>query len=356
MLSAHPDLCDSWLEEAGILPRTETRKRIRITTQRRFAAPGAHGVYSRPDLVIELTRYDEEEEKANLADPPGPARDLVSVESKIGSREGEDQLARYARVLSREPDVGHRKLVYITRDYDPKNESGITEGIQPKVDLVAVRWHDFHRVLEKYHRNEAPESDLIREVLLFMKEQGMSQSNLLSATDVVVLSGMSRTLSFMQESLAGEVEAKLREVSGGRLTQEGEVFTNLMEQDRYFSSVVFGDQFWCGAGFCFLQEDPGDYPWLSVTLEVGPNQKRRQEIISAMRSFLADGPHGRAYGYGLDEPSAWSGLEWYMDLRELLPEEDHMASAKAFFLESLDGVEAFRSRNAELPWNKRTPA
>ena len=84
---------------------------------------------------------------------PVPPTDVVFVESKIGSREGQDQLMHHAVQLSAVPNVRHRRLVYITRDYDPKNEDEIVGGLRGSdapVGLVSLRWDGFYRTLEDY--------------------------------------------------------------------------------------------------------------------------------------------------------------------------------------------------------------
>jgi hypothetical protein len=52
-----------------------------------------------------------------------------------------------------------------------------------------------------------------------MQQHGMSQTHRLSAADVVALSGMTKMLAFMRETLSGEVEARLREVSRTKLAR-----------------------------------------------------------------------------------------------------------------------------------------
>ena len=58
--------------------------------------------------------------------------------------------------------------------------------------------------------------------------------------------------------------------------------------------------------------------------------------------------------YDLDGPPAWSGLEWAIDLREVLTAEDHMAAARTHFLKSLDDVDRMREQYPRLPWGDDT--
>lgn len=334
LLSAYPDLCLAWLNQTGVLPNNEDYGRISVTTQRPFGALEGHQYASRPDVVIELSEDipAEEGDDERLEEAHVTPTDVVFIESKVGSREGQDQLKRYAEHLSAIPDIRHRKLVYITRDYDPKDEiAGGLRGSDASVEFVPLRWHGFYRTLEDYRSKSLPNSDLIQEVLLFMKQNGMSQTNRLSAADVVALSGMSRMLAFMRETLSGEVDARLREVSGTKVQGGSSPLRQLADHDRYFLYTYMNSVFWMGVGFYFEQEEPEDYPWLSALLEVGPRHPARGDIIKAMRSFAAD--CSGCESYDLDSPSSWSGLEWALDLRELLPTEDHMAAARTHFFE-----------------------
>lgn len=207
LLSAYPDLCLAWLNQSGALPINENYRHINIRTQQSFGALEDHQHSSRPDVVIELSEslLVEAVDDQRLDEAQIPLTDIVFVESKIGSREGEDQLLRYAEQLSAIPEARLRTLVYITRDYDPKDEAEIVSGLGDSgapIEFVQVRWHEFYRALEDYQSTSLPESDLIEEVLLFMKQHGMSQTNRLSAADVVALSGMTRVLAFMRETLS----------------------------------------------------------------------------------------------------------------------------------------------------------
>jgi hypothetical protein len=87
-----------------------------------------------------------------------------------------------------------------------------------------------------------------------------------------------------------------------------------------------------------------------VILKVGPKQPGRVDIIDAMCSFAA-GSSG-CKPYALDDPSAWSGLDWAMDLREVLTAEDHMAAARAHFLKSLNDVARMQEEYPRLPWER----
>lgn len=136
-----PELCLSWLDSLGLItPATEeSRRHVRVATQRSFLALDDHDSGSRPDLLLEVRRADEDAKLDGTVE-------VVTVESKIGSLEGQDQLKRYAGHLDQM--VGTRKtLVYITRAHDPKYETEVLAKLGGRVGFKQARWHDFYRFL-----------------------------------------------------------------------------------------------------------------------------------------------------------------------------------------------------------------
>lgn len=55
---------------------------------------------------------------------------LIFVESKLGSAEGADQLWRYADHLRNAEGAERKTLVYVTRDYDPKEEAEVLRSVE----------------------------------------------------------------------------------------------------------------------------------------------------------------------------------------------------------------------------------
>ncbi|MHC5744789.1 MAG: PD-(D/E)XK nuclease family protein [Nostoc sp.] len=106
-LSLNKDILIDWLKHHSIIS-DDNYSSIKISTQQEHQALAIHTEDSRLDIVIELST--------------GLNTDVIFIESKIGSTEGWRQLEKYAEILSNLPNVRHRILIYITRDYDPKEE------------------------------------------------------------------------------------------------------------------------------------------------------------------------------------------------------------------------------------------
>ncbi len=146
LFERHPELCLSWLDDLGLITPVspEDQRYIRVTTQKTFVALDEHDRGSRPDLIVKVHQTVEHTEPENSVE-------VVMIESKIGSIEGEDQLQRYAGHLS---DMSGKKktLVYITRAYDPKVDTEITSKLD-NVQFKQLRWHDFYRFLHSTEKD-----------------------------------------------------------------------------------------------------------------------------------------------------------------------------------------------------------
>jgi hypothetical protein len=97
---------------------------------------------------------------------------------------------------------------------------------------------------------------------------------------------------------------------------------------------------------------PDGYPEAFVALETKPRALARETSIAAMRRIaLRDGWEG----YGLDDPTTWSGVWRATSLAGLLSEEEHVAAVQRFFVEAIrqlkEELTAFKKAHPELPWS-----
>ena len=150
-----------------------------------------HSAGSRPDITIWVTKASRVE--------------VVFVESKVGSEEGQEQLSKYSDQLRALAEVNQRSLVFITRDYEPKEN--LSDGM---VGFFPARWSDFYHFLRAV---ESP-SDTIRELLRFMQENNMSQSNRFTAIELLALTNHHRARSLMDASMWENAGKKFAKVCG----------------------------------------------------------------------------------------------------------------------------------------------
>ena len=338
LFETRPQLCLAWLEAAGLLtaPIADTgRVYVRVSSQRTSTALEHHNTDSRPDLVIEIHRSPEE-----LAED-GAVTDVVMIESKIGSKEGAEQLRRYAEHLDGISGLGNKTLVYMTRGYDPKEASGILSGFDGNVRFEQLRWHDFYRFLQTVEKDA-----LIEEVMTFMEEQGMARSYRFSATDLITLSGVPRAFEIFDETLGGEVKTKLEAFAGNKVKE--------LNQIRRFGRYIIIASLQDRDLFCYIgytMDDLDEYPGLTVNLESKPNAVARETSVAAMKKIALNEDWET---HNLDNPSGWAGVRRVRNLASLLPEEDHVAAVQHFFIDSIrqlrEELTAFKKEHSDLPW------
>ncbi len=339
LFERRPELCLSWLDELALITPVsgKDQRYVRVTTQKSFVALDEHGSGSRPDLIVEVHRGIEDAESESSIE-------VVMIESKIGSVEGEDQLERYAEHLS---DMsGTRKtLVYITRAYDPKDAEEMRTRTQ-NVEFRQLRWHDFYRFLQIVEKDA-----LVEEVMLFMEEHGMAQSHRLSTADLLTLSRVPRAFEIFDETLGDDVRAELEAFAGNKVKGQTHGLNRIRWHWQYV--IIASLQDWdliCFIGY--TMDDPEEPPGLTVNLESRPNAVARESSVAAMRKIAA---REEWEEYGLDSSSEWAGVGRWVSLADLLPEEDHIAAVKRFFIESMrqlrDELTAFKKEHPDLPWH-----
>ena len=164
LLANNYELTLRWFRELRVSELGEAEK-VTVTTQEKLERiEGLHDDGSRPDMVVRITK--------------GERREVVFIESKVGSSEGDGQLSKYMDHLHAMQGVDRKSLVFITRDYEPKDDLS-----DEKVTFRQARWAEFYRFLS----GDKSQSEMIRELLLFMKENNMSQDNRFTALDLLAL-------------------------------------------------------------------------------------------------------------------------------------------------------------------------
>jgi hypothetical protein len=326
LFSTSPHLLKEWLEIEAILPISNAPL-FHVSTQQTFAPLANHnGISSRPDIVITVQ--------------DGHSQSLIFIESKVGSKEGVDQLSRYAEILAAQTAVQQRYLVYITRDYDPKEEKSVLKNILD-VKFIQLRWQSIYRFLINQKQ-----TGFITQILRFMEEQRMANSTIFTPTDILALTQIDSVLKLMDETLAEEVEASfIKSVGPARTPRQN--FKGLSSHQRYLITANFVSQMWCGLGYFTQPSGVHNFPSIGIMLEVPPRAAMRNEIITVLKeiAYTSDWQ-----GYRLDQPSEWAGITKTKSLRDFMTFDDHVAAIKAYFLEILQEVPEIKQRYPNLQW------
>ena len=328
LLSTNKEILYAWLKYLDLPDMDADFDAATVLTQQKFKGLPHHDSDSRPDLVIELVN--------------GSKRDIIFIESKIGSQEGYRQLSRYAEVLDTHPDFQNKLLIYITRDFDPKDRECIFEAIpNSSVRFKQVRWHQFYQFL-----TAQAETMLTEEIIKFMQIHQMAHNNQFSSIDVIALANFTKSLKLMDQTMWGEVSEQFKKVLGS-ISQRSTTLTQFRLHERYLMYSWLPERWWCGLGFMLNTSSSTDYPTVYLTLEVQPSSLHRAAIIAAMKEICKQ-PEWK--GYELDDSKAWSRIFLERSLQSFLAEEDQVAAIQKFFLEALDELSKIKTQYSHLPW------
>lgn len=321
------DILLGWLEHLGLIEPQDVVE-VRVATQYTMEAIVDHDTSSRLDLLVEITTEQGFE--------------WIAFESKLGSSEMSGQLRRYAELLDSYSAIRRGTLVFITREYEPKDADAILERVsREKVFFLQRQWRDFYVFLQRQ-----PKDAYLAEVLDLMKELGMAQSSQFTATDILALSSLHKVYSLMQATLNDEVKQAIRAATGTepRLTD-----VSALRHSRYFLWIWPTQEWWAGIGFSFPPTE--EYPALRLQVEVSAraNPVARQALIAAMKE-IASGPGW--HGYNLSAAREWSGVLYDHNLRHILTHDDHVAACRQQCLAYAHELGRIKQRFPELPWNK----
>jgi hypothetical protein len=330
LFMACPDLLHRWVTSLNFFDLTDAVS-MQVVPQPSFDPLTGHAIGSRPDVLIKVENGEES--------------DWIFLESKLGSVEGTDQLQRYAEILHSRDKVRHKALLYVTKHYDPKDQSEIFRNIsETSVQFKQLRWQDFYCFLSRQPGN--PLSD---EVLAFMRETRMDQSNQFTSSELLALSNMPNVLRIMNEILQGEVRDRFEKVVGTVDRNPKTVLRMLVDNRVYYHYRWFPEKFWCGVGFALPLDE---YPIVKLLVEVAPTSGERPVIVNAMREIVASRPIWQPTN--LDRSDQWTHISIKRSLRDFLPFEDQVSAIKEHLIKSIDELEAIISLYPHLPW--RDPA
>lgn len=327
-LSENKKVLFSWLKYSHVL-KLGDHLDAHITTQKTYKHH-VRGDEKRPDIVVELSNRD--------------GYDLIFIESKVGSCEGYNQLSDYAEILDALPGYRHKILVYITRDFDPKKEAVVLQNIL-NVRFKQLRWHQFYQFL-----NTQTSSELKQEIITFMQENRMAQSNQFSSTDILALANFPSALELIEQVMWGKVLHKFEEILGEHKSLEfrkRRALQNIQWHGRYVLTSWMPNRWTCFVGFFTKPVDSSGYPTVRLLLQVDPKSPKRQEIINEFRQISNNSDWNP---YDLDTPNAWSYIALEKSLRDFLSLEDHVFAIEEFFLNALQGLENIRQQYPQLPW------
>jgi hypothetical protein len=324
VLRNSPALTLAWLQAIDAT-RLQDPESITIATQEEFVKLADHATDSRPDIAIRLVT--------------GNTVELILIESKIGAKQGPDQLKRYAEQLLAKPDLAQTTLIFITRDFEPvQNLSKLPANFR----FLLARWFEFFYYLESHLNGDG----LAIELKLFMEKHNMALRNKFRPVDTLALESFLPAKELVDETLWTQVAKEFEQVLG-KISSRTRAMSQLGVHSRYVMYVQFQkNAFECLLGY-WLPADASDSLWLGVTLTSNPNSPLRKAVIAAYRELLKSTDWGSE---DLSEDRLWASVYKGKDLQSFLGEEDQVEAIKTYFLMLLREVKQFKAANPKLPW------
>lgn len=293
-----------------------------LETQFELDALDQHNTNSRPDIALINSNH------------------IIFFENKINAKEGPFQLKRYAEHLDNF-DIKNKSLVYITKHYDIKNEDEIFENCTSKIGFIQIRWHQIFHFLKSYN-----EIQIVKEILIFMKQIHLSMSNQFSPVDILTLSNFSNTRKMLNETMFGKVSKRFKEINNA-ISEESTIYTQLRNHDRFTYYVFHEDGLTVFLGYWMNSENEKEYPDLGLYIEIAPSSTNRQPIIDIFSEIVNNYDHWSEFR--LNDPTKHVGITSFKSLQDFLSSENQIAEIQNYFLERLDDLEQMFADFPELP-------
>ena len=318
MFAAYPELLYAWVKEC--LEIDEQYHQSIVETQVDFEASKTYGQDCKPDILITLKT--------------GASHDLLMIESKVSSKEGPDQLLRYAEQLTL-AEGSNRYLVYITRDYEPKDAELIKKKY-PSVRFFQLRWYQFYQFLERQQS-----TTMIEEVLKFMQEHEMTKITTITPDKLQAFKFIPELFEYFDAVLYDDIADEFTRVFG----KPGKPLEEIVYERYCLTSWV--EDWNCQLGF-WMPGEEDTLPYVGVTLEINADlgyrrwnnlaRKLKQvELESAQSAFPW-------HGESLDTPNTWATISLLTPMSEILKEINNVDAAKRHLTACLKEAERVKQQ------------
>ena len=330
LLDAYPDLLREWINQ--VVPPAggdcERFTAYEVSPQRYLC-----GSYA--DIVIELSK--------------GTRREVLLIESKVDAGEDEGQLPKYAGLLVSEfPRAQQRTLVYITRDYDPKDKQEVLKGVEDKVGFIQLRWFNFYDFLVAYQET-LPSNPLFQETIRFMDEKLLGHIRSLTPAEYGAMPHVLSLIQTMKTTLSEEVKEKFVGITGEKRAQPDLA----PDWGNFMLCTNDHEPYWLGLGFELGGED--GCPRVFAYFCSLPSSSRPKWLLVAQRLIEKGGWEASEWD-GVKpetvEPESWAGAYYPKNLADFLTEPESVAQIKKFFLDRLSEIAEVKRAHPRLAWKK----
>lgn len=286
-----------------------------VETQVRFDKLDNHISGSRPDLLISLSDNEE--------------TDYVIIESKLSSREGNDQLPRYAdQLVERFPGGRNKYLIYFTRNFDPKDVESVTKSFKPDVMFMQFRWREFYSFLQK----QEPSSPFLEEILEFMRKKNMAKIERITPATLSAISMFPDVYALFQTVLDDEIIDHFTKTFGQKPKIDlKHIGWRIFDLYHSANDWEFSIGFW-------MQESWESFPilYVSLNLKSSIDQKEFSKIKETLNQIVSDTANAKLSWQKYDWDKSQPGIELKYSFGDIIKEENHVAAMKNQFLKFLE--------------------
>ncbi|MEA5550409.1 PD-(D/E)XK nuclease family protein [Anabaena cylindrica UHCC 0172] len=334
-LDLNQDILIAWLKDHSIINK-DNYLSIRISTQKSHKGLPIHTEDSRIDIQVELSN--------------GRDTDLIFIESKIGAKDVNNNLEKYAHILSNSQNIRHRILIYITRDDDPKNKiKTFASNLSPQVSFYELRWYQFYDALNKY------EFDPLKiEILKFMEDNQMFQKKQFSDNDLLSMKNFNKAIKLIDKTF-NETDTCIfktefiENFTDGTKTKKAFKMQPKIDRAYTIRKELESRNFRCELGYFHLAEDilPKD-THLGVYLGVHRKYSNFESCCKSMKTISED----KQNKWILDNKlSIWRAISYTKSLQEILSDKDHLSAIQKHFLHCIEELKDIRKEYPDLPWS-----
>ncbi len=260
---------------------------------------------------------------------------IIFFENKVGADEQEDQLPRYAEQLDNITGIEERVLIYITRDFDPKNETAILEKCKRPIKFIQLRWYQIYLFLKKY-----TDHSIIKELLFFMNKNNLSSNNQFSPLNILALNNFSNSIKMM-DNVLDAIIPKFHLLVGKEKTGNPRM-ESLKEKERYTVHSK-NNGIWINMGFYFNTPDYPNYPVLRFDFQEQANNTKKPGLVKVLQTIDQTGNKDMKWkGYNLKPSVKFTGIRLEKSMQDFLHQEDHIIPMQAYFMQCLEEYEKIK--------------
>jgi hypothetical protein len=252
---------------------------------------------------------------------------IILIECKIEHFERANQLYDYCKILHQKK-CDQKHLIYITKYYDHKD---IT---QDGIKFCGLKWTDIYDLI--YEDN----NQITKQLKQYIKEQNMAESNNFNFQDLAHLTGISATISKMDEVLDG-VKSHFEKNIGNfskdssrstRLKNEHYVNYHVVQKDKKYLFAIQIGFFWWGGE-------------LSLALRIHLPNKEKNKETSACKSIFDTSLKGWYFEEWEEAFSYWH----YAPLAKFIIDHEEQVPAMITFLkEGIDDLAKLKIKDANI--------